>query len=113
MNKGDWASVNWDEFWLLCAASAGVGMIRFLRLLRAGKQVRVIDAVYEPMIAVFAGMVVWAIFEVTGIPDVFQAALTSLGAWGGPRTIHKLERKYFGGTRSTDFADLDEEKKDA
>ena len=47
-------------------------------------------------------MLVWALTEYTSTPDVLQAALTSLGAWGGPRTVHTLEMKYFGGTRNGD-----------
>lgn len=108
MERGSFESINWMEVWASIAIAVGVGMIRVLQLIRNGRKVRWFDIVLEPSIAVFAGMLMWAIGEVTAAPDVFQALLTSLGAWGGPRTIHKLERKYLGGTRTTDFADLSE-----
>lgn len=108
MDRGSFDSINWWEFGASVLASMGVGMIRFLILIRNGRKVRWVDAVLEPSIAVFAGMLMWAGCEVTGVPDVLQAIFTSLGAWGGPRTLHKLERKYMGGSRTTDFSTLDE-----
>lgn len=108
MDKGSFDSVNWWEFATATAVSAGVGMIKVLQIIRARKQFRWIDALFEPAIAVFAGLLVWGLGEWQSVPDVLQSVLTSLGAWGGPRTIHKLERKYLGGTRSSDFTPLDD-----
>lgn len=71
-------------------------MIRFLMLIRAGRKVRWVDALLEPSFAVFAGMCMWAIGEVSHAPDVIQAVMTSIGAWGGPRTLARLENKYLG-----------------
>lgn len=93
-------SINWGEFFTSVIVTAGVGMLRFLSLVRRGRQVRWVDAVFEPAIAVFAGMLVWGINEFAGMPDVMQAVLTSLGAWGGPHTIQMLEKKHFGETSS-------------
>ena len=45
---------------------------------------------------------VWALCEVTDMPDVLQGAMTSIGAWGGTRTLHWAELRYFGGTREDD-----------
>ncbi len=83
-------------------------MIKFLMLIREGRKVRWVDAVLEPSLAVFGGLMMWGVAEFGQIPDVLQAVMTSLGAWGGTRTIHFLERKYLGGSRSTDMGALDE-----
>lgn len=104
MEKGSFDAINWWEFFTAAAVSAGVGMIKVLQLLRSRRKFRWIDALFEPAIAIFAGMLVWGVSEVVDMPDVLQTVLTSLGAWGGPRTIHNLERKYLGGSRSSDTA---------
>lgn len=82
-------------------------MIRLLQLLRQKRKIRCVDVLLEPSLAVFAGLCIWALAEYTKAPDLLQSVLTSLGAWGGPRTLHQLERKYFGGSR---FGDLEEEE---
>lgn len=98
MDNG-WDKVNLSEVLGSAMISLGVGMIRLLTLIRDKRKVRWVEIVLEPSLAVFAGMLIWAVTEYTSTPDVLQAALTSLGAWGGPRTIHMLEVKYFGGSR--------------
>ena len=80
-------------------------MIRLLTLLRDKRNIRWVDVILEPAVAVFAGMCAWALAEVTNTPDVLQAVMTSIGAWSGPRFIHKLEVRYFGGTRRHDSND--------
>lgn len=82
--------------------SASVGLVHMLFLIRKGRKFRVIDVILEPALAVMGGMGLWALTEVTKTPDLIQAVLTSLGAWGGPKTIHWLELKYLGGTRKSD-----------
>lgn len=97
-----WDKVSVSEVIGTASISLGVGMLRLLMLIREKRKVRWVEVILEPATAVFAGMLVWAVTEYANSPDVLQAALTSLGAWGGPRTIHKLESKYFGGTREGD-----------
>ena len=101
MDNG-WDKVNLSEVVGSAVVSLGVGMLRLLTLIRDKRRVRWVEIVLEPCLAVFAGMLVWAVTEYTDTPDVLQAALTSLGAWGGPRTVHLLEMKYFGGSRNGD-----------
>ncbi len=105
MTENGWDKVNWQEVVGSAAVSLGVGMLRLLVLLRDKRKVRWVEAMLEPSLALFGGMLVWAVAEVASTPDVMQAALTSLGAWGGPRTIHLLEMKYFGGSRRGDYTD--------
>jgi hypothetical protein len=71
-------------------------MVRLLYLIRRGRRFHWLDVILEPALAVFGGALMWAGLEVTDAPDVAQMVVTSLGAWGGPRTIHWLELKYFG-----------------
>jgi hypothetical protein len=111
VQKGDFDHVNWFEFLWVVAVSAGIGAIRLLYLIRRGRSFRWIDAVLEPALAIFGGALTWGATELTNAPDVLQMVLTSLGAWGGPRTVHRLEVKYFGGSRFGDPtapAELDE-----
>lgn len=102
MSRGDWDSVNWQEFAGVIAMSAGIGVVRLLYLLRRGRRFKWFDLLLEPSLAMIGGMLVWAGAETTDLTDVWQAALTSLGAWGGPRTIHWFERKYLNGSRESD-----------
>lgn len=82
--------------------SASVGFIHALYLIRRGRKFKWIDVAVEPLLAVMGGMIMWALAEVTNTPDLVQAVLTSLGAWGGPKTIHAMEVKYMGGSRKGD-----------
>lgn len=107
MAKGDWASVNWQEVTLVASCSAAIGILRLLYLLRRGRQFSWFDVVLEPCLAVFGGMLAWGVLEVTSSPDVLQVVITSLGAWGGPRTIHYFEKRYMGGVQPTAPAPLD------
>lgn len=100
--KGDWNSINWPEFWSAVGMSTFVGLTRLLYLIRRGRKFVWFDVILEPMLAIIGGLLCWAIGEVTSIPDVVQACLTSLGAWGGPKTIRRFELKHLGGTRSGD-----------
>lgn len=101
--KGDWADVNINEVFLTVAASAGIGFMRMLYLIRKGRNTFVwFDLILEPCLAVFAGMLVWGGAELAGLPGIMKSILASLGSWGGPKTIHWAERKYLGGSRETD-----------
>jgi hypothetical protein len=102
MSKGDFGDVNWGEVIGAAVMSASVGVVRALYLVRRGRKFKWIDIMLEPAMAVIGGMSMWAIAEVSPAPDLIQAVLTSLGAWGGPKTIHWLELRYFGGTRKSD-----------
>lgn len=102
MSDGGWDKVNLGELVGSALVSAGVGMIRVLMLIRAGRNVAWVDVILEPSIAIFAGMCAWALTEVANSPDVLQAVMTSIGAWSGPRLIRQLEKRYFGGTRAGD-----------
>jgi hypothetical protein len=97
-----WEKVNVQEIIGSAIIAGGVGVIRFLMLVRKARRVRFVDVVLEPSIAIFAGMCAWALSEAAGTPDVLQSVVTSVGAWSGPRLIHNLEKKYFGGTRDSD-----------
>jgi hypothetical protein len=79
-----------------------VGLIRFLYLLQRGRKFKWFDLILEPCLAIFGGMLVWALGEVANTPDLMQMVLSQIGAWGGPRTIHLLEVKYMGGSRRSD-----------
>lgn len=79
-----------------------IGFVRFLYLLRRGRRFKWFDLILEPCLAIMGGMMVWALCEASKTPDLLQVVMSQLGAWGGPRTIHVLEVKYLGGTRSTD-----------
>jgi hypothetical protein len=102
MSRGDFSDVNWGEVIGAVTMSATVGVIRALYMVRKGRQFRWFDIMLEPALAVFGGMMMWAVTEVTPTPDLIQAVFTSLGAWGGPKTIQWLELHYFGGRRRTD-----------
>lgn len=86
----------------MASISAMVGFVHALLIARRAKRIRLFDLILEPMMAMIGGMLIWSLTIEISMPDVMHAALTSLGAWGGPRTIHVLERKYFGGTRADD-----------
>lgn len=79
--------------------SAFIGVVRMLYMIRKGRKFMWFDLMLEPCLAVMGGMMVWGLTEVTSAPDVVQGVLTSLGAWGGPRTIQWLETKYFPDVR--------------
>jgi hypothetical protein len=91
-----WEKVNWTEVAGSALVSFTVGIIRVLALLREKRKIHWVDAFLEPSLAIFAGLLMWAIGEVASAPDLLQAVFTSLGAWGGPHTIRKLEEKYMG-----------------
>lgn len=99
---GSWSSLNWSEVLGTAIGASTVGLIHMLYMVRRGRRFRWLDLLLEPSLALLAGMMVWGVLEVTGLPKVLQGVLTSLGAWGGPKTIHWLELKYFGGTRLSD-----------
>ena len=89
-----WATVNWNE--VLGAASMAliVGLVRIGHLINKGRKWSWFDVVIEPAVSVVGGMMVWAICEYLGTPDIMQGVMTSLGSWGGPRTIAYLDQKY-------------------
>ena len=101
-HDGSWSSVNWTEVLGIVASSAVIGLTRAMYLIRRGRKFRWLDIALEPSLAVFAGMLVYLILSATQTPDVVRAAFVSLGAWGGPKTIHWAELKLLGGTRATD-----------
>jgi glycopeptide antibiotics resistance protein len=86
--------IHWNELLIGAGASLFVGLIRLLMLIRSAKKVRIVDILLEPLMAVLAGVLTWFVAEVSQVPDMLQVVLTSLGAWGGPRTMQALERKY-------------------
>ena len=100
--KGDWHEINPQELLTLAVVSASVGVVRLMYLVQRGRRFRWFDLILEPSLAMLAGMIVWALCEVTDMPDVLQGAMTSIGAWGGTRTLHWAELRYFGGTREDD-----------
>lgn len=100
--SGDWGKVDLGELLGSALISLGVGMIRLLMYIRNHRHVTWVSVLLEPSLAIFAGMALWALTEYANTPDLVQAVMTSIGAWGGPRTIHGLERRYFGGSRSGD-----------
>ncbi len=105
--KSDFDGVNPWEVIGTIVASAFLGMVRFLYLLRRGRKFKWFDLILEPCLAIIGGLLMWAVNEATKTPDLVQAVMTSLGAWGGPRTIHYLELKYMGGTRTDDSRSKD------
>lgn len=102
MAKGDLGDVNWNEFIGAVTMSASIGVVRALYMVRKGRQFKWFDIMLEPMLATFGGMLMWAVTEVTPLPDLLQSVVVSLGAWGGPKTIQWLELHYFGGRRKND-----------
>lgn len=96
VDPSGWEKVNITEVIGSALISVGVGMIRLMMFIRLKRQVRFIDVLLEPSLAVLGGMVMWAIAEAAGAPDVIQSVVTSLGAWGGPHTLNRLEQKYLG-----------------
>jgi LydA holin phage, holin superfamily III len=102
MSDPSWKDVNWWEFAGSVGVSLGVGMIRLLVFIRERRRFRWVDILVEPLTAVFAGSLVWLFLEHVKAPELLQMGMVSLGAWGGPRTVHMLEVKYFGGSRHAD-----------
>jgi hypothetical protein len=100
MSDPGWKEVNLWELGGSAAVSLGVGMLRMLVFIREKRKVRWVDVLLEPGLAMFAGCLIWLLTEHFRVPELLQTALVSLGAWGGPRTIHMLELKYFGGRRA-------------
>lgn len=88
------------ELVVATSASAAVGIIRLLSAIRKGRRLKVVDVLFEPLVAVFAGLCAWGMTEVTNVPDILQTVMTSVGAWAGPRLINTLERKYFGTSKA-------------
>lgn len=81
-----------------------VGLVRIGHLINKGKKWSWFDLVIEPSVSVVGGMMVWAICEYMSTPDIMQAVLTSLGSWGGPRTIAYLDQKYLRTIGATERA---------
>lgn len=92
--KGDWSHIDWSEASAALLASFAVGVIRLAIAVRKARQVRIVDIIIEPGLAVIGGMTVWFLVEDTNASDSMQAALTSLGAFGGGKTLAMLERRY-------------------
>lgn len=105
--KSEFDALNLLEVLGVIMGSAFLGFVRFLYLLRRGRRFKWFDLVLEPCLAIIGGVLMWAVNEATKTPDIMQAVLTSLGAWGGPRTIHWMERKYLGGSRASDTSSGD------
>lgn len=101
-NPQDWGDVNLRELFGVIGMSAFVGVVRFLYLLRRGRKFKWFDLILEPCLAIIAGLMVWAVGSLTDMPLMMQLVLSNLGAWGGPRTIHWMERRYMGGSRQSD-----------
>lgn len=85
-------------------------MIRLLIFIRDHRRVHWVNMILEPSMAVFGGMVFWAMAEHWQWPDLIQAVGTSIGAWGGPRTIHWAERRFLGGSRRFDSSEKEKEE---
>jgi hypothetical protein len=95
--------VNLGELIVAALISLGVGVIRLLVFIRKSKGAfKFVDVMLEPLLAMFAGMLMWSIMEYLATPDILQAAMTSVGAYGGTKTIHWAERRYLGGSRIGD-----------
>lgn len=92
--KGDWGHFNWQEIGAAIGVSLAVGVVKLAILIRKSRQFRVIDLIVEPGLALIGGMTVWFLVEDTAVSDSLQAALTSLGAFGGGKTLAMLERRY-------------------
>ena len=102
-NPQDWGDVNLRELFGVMAMSAFVGVVRFFYLLRRGRRkFQWFDLILEPCLAILAGTMVWALSSLTDAPILLKLVLMQLGAWGGPRTIHAMERRYMGGSRRED-----------
>lgn len=93
---GGWGRVSFPEVMGAITVSVSIGFVKTLLLLRKAQSIRKVDWILEPSLAVVGGMMIWAITEWTDTPDLLQAVMTSLGAWGGPQVINALERKYLG-----------------
>lgn len=100
--KGDWGDVNFQEVGMTISVSAMIGLTRFLYLLRRGRKFVWFDIILEPCLAVIGGMLIWGLATLAGMPGIMVTVLASLGSWGGPKTIHRLELKYLGGRRLDD-----------
>lgn len=95
--KGDWADVNLHELWVTVGITAVIGLTRLLFLIRKGRKFIWVDLILEPLLAVIAGMLMWGLATLAGLPGIMVTVLASLGSWGGPKTITMLEAKYLGG----------------
>lgn len=106
---GSWGSVNVRELLSIIVLNTCLGLVRLMYAVRRGRAFRWLDVLLEPSLAVVAGMLIWALTEYTAVPDLMQTVLTSLGAWGGPKTIQYLETKYLGALPGTETkpGDLD------
>lgn len=94
--KGDWDNVNLHELWATAGIAGAIGLTRLLYLIRQGRDFIWFDLLLEPMLAIVAGMLVWGLATLAGLPGIMVTVLASLGSWGGPKTIGMLEVKYLG-----------------
>lgn len=102
MTPQDFDHISTKEVGVTIIGSLVMGLTRFLYLLKRGRRFRWFDLLAEPCFAIVGGMLVWLMCEVLETPDLMQLLMSQLGAWGGPRTIHMLEKKYMGGSRRSD-----------
>lgn len=79
----------------MAGVSFSVGVLKLATLIRDKRRVRWIDILIEPSFAVFAGLLSWAISKHLHTPHLIELVIVSLAAWGGPKTINALEKKYF------------------
>ncbi len=101
-NHGTWAE--WSEGLRAAALAFSVGMISIGYRISRGRQWNWLQVLIEPCVAMLAGWLIWQMCGHADIAPKLTQVFVSLSAWGGPKTIAALDKKYLRNLGGSDFA---------